>query len=108
MQFALAGANTIVICGRSSSPLEETKSEIKATIPTCTVLPVTTDVIDEASVQSLFDGLPRTPDVLINNAGTSSSQKSIVDSDPGAWWSDWVSLDHPIIANEVAIRDNRK
>lgn len=91
MQFALAGAGTIVICDRSSGPLEDTKSEIKAVAPTCTVLSVSTDVKDEASVQSLFDEMPQTPDVLINNAGVSSSQKSIVDSDPGAWWSDWVS-----------------
>lgn len=102
MQFALAGADIIVICGRSSSSLEDTKSEIQAAAPHCMVLPIPTDITDEASVQSLFDGVPRTPDILINNAGTSSSQESIVDSEPDDWWSDWVSSYYVLTAKGVA------
>jgi NAD(P)-dependent dehydrogenase (short-subunit alcohol dehydrogenase family) len=29
------------------------------------------------------------PDVLVNNAGSALSIKSIVDSDPEEWWKDW-------------------
>lgn len=93
MQYALAGADTVVISGRSAGLLEETKSIIQKNAPNCTVLPVPTDVIDEASVQKLFDSLPRTPDILINNAGSSQSQTSIADSDSSIWWSDWVNPD---------------
>jgi len=95
LQFALAGANTVIISGRNTAPLEKAKSLIQAAAPSCTVLPISGDAIDEVSVQQLFDSLPRTPDVLINNAGVSLSQKSIVDSDASLWWSDWVSPIHP-------------
>ena len=90
-QFAQAGADTIIITGRNSAPLDETKSSIEASYPGCTVLPVPTDVIDETSVQRLFNELPRAPDVLVNNAGVSLSPKSIVESDIRSWWQDWVS-----------------
>lgn len=92
MQFALAGASTIIVSGRSASSLDETKSEVQAAAPSCTILPITADVIDNTSVQQLFDRLPCIPDVLINNAGVSMSQSSIVDSSIDLWWSDWVRL----------------
>ena len=40
----------------------------------------------------MFDNLPVTPDVLVNNAGISGAQQSIVDSQPEEWWADWVSI----------------
>lgn len=92
VQFALAGASTIIISGRSASPLDETKSIVETAAPGCAVLPISADVIDKTSVQQLFDRLPRTPDVLVNNAGVSMSQSSIVDSKIDLWWSDWVRL----------------
>lgn len=91
MQFALAGASVIIISGRKASPLEETKSAVHTVVPSCTILPICADVTDRASVQQLFERLPQTPDVLINNAGVSLSQSSIADSDIDLWWSDWVS-----------------
>lgn len=91
MQFALAGANTVIISGRNAAPLEETKSAVQTVAPTCTILPILADVTDKASVQQIFDRLPQTPDVLINNAGVSMAPSSIVDSDIDLWWSDWVS-----------------
>lgn len=92
MQFALAGASTIIITGRNITPLEETKTIVQAATPSCTILPISADAIDETSVQKLFDRLPGTPDVLINNAGVSMSRTSIVDSSIDLWWSDWVRL----------------
>lgn len=92
MQFALAGASTVIISGRSATALDETKSVVQAAVPSCTILPMSVDVIDKTSVQQLFDHLPYTPDVLVNNAGVSMSQSSIVDSSIDLWWSDWVRL----------------
>lgn len=91
LQFALAGASTVIISGRNVAPLEDTKSAVEAAAPACQVVPIAADVIDKTSVQQLFDRLPRTPDVLVNNAGVSLCQASIVDSDIDLWWSDWVS-----------------
>lgn len=90
MQFALAGASTIIITGRSITALEETKTIIQADTPNCIILPISADAIDETSVQQLFDRLPGTPDVLINNAGVSMSQTGIMNSSIDLWWSDWV------------------
>lgn len=95
MQFALAGADTIVISGRSVGALDETKSIIQSTAPSCTVLPIATDIVNETSVQRLFDSLHRTPDVLVNNTGSLQSQDYIVDSDPSKWWADWVRFGLP-------------
>lgn len=102
MHFALAGASTVIICGRSAAPLDETKSAAEAAAPGCTVLPIPTDVIDKDSVQQLFDNLPRTPDVLVNNAGVGSAYSSIKDSSIDLWWADWVRLiEYLVKANNV-------
>ncbi|MCJ1267189.1 hypothetical protein MMC22_007074 [Lobaria immixta] len=89
MQFALAGASTVIISGRSATPLDETKSAVETAAPGCTIMAIAADVIDKTSVQKLFDRLPRNPDVLVNNAGVSTSQSSIIDSNIDLWWSDW-------------------
>ena len=88
--FASAGAQEVIISGRNLSPLEETKSSIEATAPTCAVTAITVDVTDEASVNQLFAGLARTPDILVNNAATALSASSIANSDPSTWWANWV------------------
>lgn len=66
------------------------------------------DVVDEASVQKLFDGLPSTPDVLVNNSGVSLSQRSIVDSDVSTWWADWVSWAASEVQSRIAKRHIRR
>ena len=48
------------------------------------------DVVDEGAVGELFGALPCVPDVLVNNAGVSGCQESIVESEVGGWWADWV------------------
>ncbi|MCJ1246255.1 hypothetical protein MMC30_003461 [Trapelia coarctata] len=87
--FALAGADIIIICGRRPSLLEEATSQIQGLAPSCMVVAYTVDVTDETSVQGFFKELPCVPHVLVNNVGAAQSQKSIVESDVGDWWSDY-------------------
>ncbi|KAI9843160.1 MAG: hypothetical protein M1838_002748 [Thelocarpon superellum] len=88
-QFALAGATTVIISGRSRDALEAAKSVIEADAPHCAVVPIVTDVTDQRSVQSLFDGLSSPPDVLVNNAGGTQASTAIVDSVVDDWWMDF-------------------
>ena len=90
IQFALAGADAVIISARGLPSLEDAKASVQAAAPNCAVTSVTADVTDPASVHRLFDNLPRTPDVLVNNAGVYLSQDSIVNSDIEKWWADWV------------------
>ena len=76
LQFAFAGADTVIMSARGPL-LEEAKSSLQAAVPSCAVTSVAADVTDPVSVQSLFDSLPRTHGVLVNNAGVSLSQLSI-------------------------------
>lgn len=93
LHFALAGADAVIISARGLPSLEDAKTSVQAAAPECAVTSVAADVTDPASVQRLFDNLPRTPDVLINNAGVSLSQDSIVNSDIEKWWADWVRIE---------------
>ena len=92
MHFALAGAATVIITGRGIGALEEAKSAMRAVAPDCTIRPFSVDVVDGASVQALFEGLPSVPDILINNAGAARSQQHITESDIEDWWSDYVGI----------------
>lgn len=89
VQFALAGADEVIISARGLPSLEDARTSVRAAAPNCAVTSVEADVTDPASVQRLFDNLSRTPDVLVNNAGVSLSQDSIVNSDIEKWWADW-------------------
>lgn len=86
--FALAGACTLVIAARRTDPLEATKASIAKLAPSCKVIVVGgTDVADQASVEKLFADLASPPDVVVSNAAISSNS-TIADSDPDAWWRD--------------------
>ncbi|KAL2044706.1 hypothetical protein N7G274_002480 [Stereocaulon virgatum] len=89
LQFALASADAVIITARGLPSLKDTKASVQAAAPHCDIISVAADITDPASVQRLFDSLPRTPDVLVNNAGVSLSQDSIVNSDTDKWWADW-------------------
>ena len=93
LQFALAGADAVIISARGLPSLEDAKTSVQAAAPNCAVTSVAADVTDPASVYRLFDNLPRTPDVLVNNAGVYLSQDSIVNSDIEKWWADWVRIE---------------
>ncbi|MCJ1440960.1 MAG: hypothetical protein MMC23_001446 [Stictis urceolatum] len=88
ISFAKAGASTLILAARRQTSLEETKASILALAPTCTVLVFPTDISDESSVGKLFSSLPRTPNVVVNNAGTFHAS-TILDSDTSKWWADF-------------------
>lgn len=92
LQFALASADAVIITARGLPSLKDTKASVQAAAPHCDVISVAADITDPASVQRLFSSLSRTPDVLVNNAGVSLSQDSIVNSDTDKWWADWVRM----------------
>ncbi len=76
--------------GRDTRALGEAQKAVKTANPNCSVHSFAADITDPASVKNLFDTLPFIPDVLVNNAGISMAQESIVDSDVDKWWGDWV------------------
>ena len=85
----MAGAKTVIICGRRMDPLLVTKSAVQKDCPRCEVQPLSVDVTEEESVQNLFKQVIKLPDVLINNAGV-ASPATVVDSDTALWWKDLV------------------
>jgi NAD(P)-dependent dehydrogenase (short-subunit alcohol dehydrogenase family) len=94
--FALAGASRIYITGRSLSALQSAQAEITSLVPTCQIESRQCDSTSASDVEALFASLQDptsgekvVPDVLVNNAGVSSSQCRLVDSDPESWWRDW-------------------
>ncbi|KAJ4861570.1 short chain dehydrogenase domain-containing protein [Trichoderma breve] len=88
-QFAIAGASSVIIAGRRSEPLEETKTSIELLAPSCRVLVRGgTDVADKASVKNLMDSLPEVPDILVHSAAVSLSTAAIDESNPDWWLGD--------------------
>lgn len=88
--FAIAGASKIWITGRDNSALKETQISVQELAPDCTVYPLVGDLTSPDDVDKLFESLyGAVPDILINNAGISTSQTYIADSDPQNWWNDW-------------------
>ncbi|KAL7960100.1 hypothetical protein V8C34DRAFT_321903 [Trichoderma compactum] len=70
-QFAIAGASSVIIAGRRSEPLEETKTSVELVAPHCRVL-----VRGEI------------PDVLVHGAAVSLSTAAIDESNPDWWLGD--------------------
>ncbi|KAF4628185.1 hypothetical protein G7Y89_g9966 [Cudoniella acicularis] len=87
--FALAGAKNVIISARNQVSLDEAKASIEKESPQCQVLAVVADMTDARSVQQLYDDLPGTPDVIVNNVGAAACQERIFDSKIDLWWSDW-------------------
>jgi len=82
--FAVAGASSIVITGRRSQPLEETKKHIESTYN----VPVTTfsaDVTDEAGMKKVAAAVGGW-DILVNNAGYMAKPGNALDADINDWW----------------------
>lgn len=94
--FAMASAKAVIVCGRRTIPLEESKTEIQTVAPGCDVDVVSLDVTDEKNVQDVFAKFKKRNiliDVLVNNAGSGRSDTPVRDSDLNVWWGDFVSRD---------------
>lgn len=103
MAFALAGASTIVLVGRTESSLLTTKKELTERVrhgnadPVTTHLQVITHVLDVSNnqqVQTMFKTIQQevggTVDILISNAGYLPDFGLIADADFRDWWSGFV------------------
>ncbi|RHZ57451.1 hypothetical protein CDV55_104986 [Aspergillus turcosus] len=93
--FARAGAPSIAIAARG--PLDAVETALLSTAkeaghPPPTILKLTLDVTDEASVAAAAARVTAEfghIDILINNAGTSETWVPIAESDPADWWGCW-------------------
>ncbi|KAF2740078.1 hypothetical protein EJ04DRAFT_548582 [Polyplosphaeria fusca] len=84
--FALAHASTIIITGRNEAKLLATAQALKASHPSTTISPHILDICDQSAVQSFFDTLTSSPDVLVNNAGFISQVSNFATADLDDWW----------------------
>jgi len=89
LQYAHAGVASIVLCARTTSQLDEVESEIKKIDGNIRVLKFPLDVTDDAAVKACTDEVrskEKRLDVLINNAGASSSWVPIGEGNPSDYW----------------------
>ncbi|MCJ1460044.1 hypothetical protein MMC28_010423 [Mycoblastus sanguinarius] len=89
--WAIAGASSIILIGRTLSSLQETAKVLESIDSKIKVRIQSTNVTSEAAVQELFDSvLEEHPkiDVLINNAGALNNA-NISSTDPAKWWNDF-------------------
>jgi len=87
--FAQAGADHIVITGRKSGPLVDTKADIeKSTNAKVTVF--VADVTDVAAINKAFETIHSSIgkiDILISNAGYLSKPTAFKDANVDDWWA---------------------
>ncbi|EXJ79248.1 hypothetical protein A1O3_08749 [Capronia epimyces CBS 606.96] len=90
--FAKATPKAIVLVGRDASRLQATEEALRDITTQVEYLSVPTDLSSLASVDALFETVKAKyghADVLINNAGTFTSEAPIAHSDPSEWWLDF-------------------
>lgn len=84
LRYAKSGVAGIIICARTSSELDSVEKELKKISSTVRIRKHTVDVADANSVDALAKTVRKEEgrlDILINNAGASSSWVSIAESD---------------------------
>lgn len=87
--FARAGAANIVILGRTSSTLQDTKSSLNASYPKVNVIAIVADVVDKAAVDAAFDEIHNSVgliDGLISNAGYLAEPSPVATTSIDDWW----------------------
>jgi NADP-dependent 3-hydroxy acid dehydrogenase YdfG len=83
--FALAGATSIHILGRTESTLAETKEIVEKDVPGVSVSLHTADVVDEIAVRKAASEVGSW-DILISNAGYLPAKNPIQEADLNDWW----------------------
>jgi len=83
--FAVAGAPTIAISGRTEKTLLAAKTVIEASFPPTKVLTFVADSTDENAVNAAFQAVGHV-DILVNNAGFMAELVPVSASEPANWW----------------------
>ncbi len=83
--YALAGATSVHVLGRTESTLVETKNIVEKDVPGVIVSVHSADVMDETAVRKAASEVGSW-DVLVPNAGYLSKRKSIQEVDLDDWW----------------------
>jgi NAD(P)-dependent dehydrogenase (short-subunit alcohol dehydrogenase family) len=89
VDFAIAGAKTIGIVGRTQSTLTETASRIEAANKNVKVLTSTADILDPAALEKAFSGFKAASgpiDIFVNNAAYFPENIGIKDAEVNEWW----------------------
>ncbi|KAL6248495.1 hypothetical protein RBB50_004750 [Rhinocladiella similis] len=89
LQWANAGATSIILAGRRRSELDRTADEVRKTAPGVEVLAVAADVASEEDVQRLFDSAFDhfvKVDVVIHAAGVLGPVTNVGESPVQDWW----------------------
>lgn len=90
--FAKAAPKAIVLVGRDIEKLKATEGRVKSINGEVDTLVSSTDVADESAVTALFSKIKSSfghADVLVNNAGSFSTQGNLDAVDPKKWWLDF-------------------
>lgn len=83
--FADAGASSLVILGRRTALLEETKKIIEKEDSAIEITTLAVDIVDASAVKTAAKSIG-VWDVLVLSAGYLPEMNSIVDSDVDEWW----------------------
>ncbi|KAH8820709.1 NAD(P)-binding protein [Xylogone sp. PMI_703] len=86
--FADAGATSIIIVGRKSSPLDATKLEVES-FSTAKMLTYAADISNASAMTTIFRTASATVgkiDILVNCAGFLPSPALFIDSELDDWW----------------------
>ncbi|KAI9756717.1 MAG: hypothetical protein M4579_003718 [Chaenotheca gracillima] len=92
VSFAKANPRALVLTARNPASHKETEAAIRAVNKTVEILPLSIDILDEASVKSGFAQIKQrfgTVDVLVHNAGLFGSDgMTLKDAPLEPWWRD--------------------
>ena len=92
LRFAECGVESISICARTASELDEVEQSIKSISSIVRVHKYPLDVTDSASVAAVAESVGEREgklNVLVNNAGASTLWTPVADTDPETYWRVW-------------------
>jgi NAD(P)-dependent dehydrogenase (short-subunit alcohol dehydrogenase family) len=84
--FAIAGAKSVLISGRTEGTLKATAEELGKEYPKVKFSFLTVDLEAPKTIATFFNSLTESPDILINNAGFLSKPAAFMDADMDEWW----------------------
>jgi NAD(P)-dependent dehydrogenase (short-subunit alcohol dehydrogenase family) len=103
LSFAVAGASTLVLIGRTESTLEDTKMLIAEEYPKCTASVFPVSVTDEAGMHDIAKQVGKW-DVLVLGAAHISSPAAIVKTSLQDWWTAYeTNVKSVVIASQAFI-----